>query len=222
MMTSSNWKMVVTFRKENFLSYNILKFGRKSTKDERDTHDWIQNLWRHTWKFEFFILNANMMTSQSLIVNFDASNHICNSYAFRLYHKKWGYPRILRSYKRLKVGFILPYFDCMWPLTHARILMFGARVRPYYCTKMIANGCKLKIMVSETQNKWKNEISGVRTCCARGKRAHGRIRAEIFEMLKMVWNVSKTISRSIGPFWNFDARACARHDARAVLRDAIW
>ena len=222
MMTSSNCKIVVTLAKENCLSYNILKFGRKSSKDERDTLDWIQNLWRHTCKFEFLILNPNIMTSQWPSGNFDASNHIYNSYAFRSYHKKWGFPRILRRYNRFKVGFILAYFDCMGPLTHARILMFGARVRPYYCTKMIANGCKLNIIVSGTQNKWKNEISGYSTCCARGKRAHGRIRAEIFEMLKMVWNVSKTISRSIGAFWNFGARTWARQDARPKSRHVIW
>ena len=222
MMTSSNCKMVVTLAKENCLSYNILKFGRKSTKDERDTHDWIQNLWRHTCKFEFLILNPNIMTSQWPSGNFDASNHIYNSYAFRSCHKKWGFPRILRRYNRFKVGFILAYFDCMGPLTHARIFMFDARVRPCYWTKMIANECKLKIMVLGTQNMWKNQISGFRTCCAHGKRAHGRIRTKIFEMLKMVWNVSKTISRSIGAFWNFDARACARHDARAGSRDVIW
>ena len=133
--------------KENCLSYNILKFGRKSTKDKRDTLEWIQNFWRQTWKFGFLISNDDMMTSQCPIGHFDTSDHIYDSYAFRLCHKKWGSPCILRSYNRLKLGVILAYFDCMWPLTHTRMFMFDARVRPWYCTKTIANEWKLEITV---------------------------------------------------------------------------
>ena len=58
---------------------------------------------------------ANMMTSQCPISHFDAGNHIFNSYASSLCNKNWGYPCMLRSYNRLKIGFIFAYFDCKWP-----------------------------------------------------------------------------------------------------------
>ena len=49
--------------------------------------------------------------------------------------------------------------------------MFDARVRPYYCTKMIANEWKLEIIVQGTQNMPKTEILAfVRAACAENAR----------------------------------------------------
>ena len=54
MMTSSKWKTNVIFLIENFLSYNISKFGRKLITGKRDNLNWTKEIMTSSMKITFF------------------------------------------------------------------------------------------------------------------------------------------------------------------------
>ena len=106
----------------------------------------------------------------------------------------------------------------------------SARARTFYLYLIIISLLMVIQSWAWYQNVWKfmrNKIQvKKRSICEAyvrnaETRTRARTRAQIFEMLKIAWNVSKKNSRSIWAFFNFDARVRARRGARTDM-NATW
>ena len=188
-MTSSKWKMNATSLKEDCLSYNIFKSGRKSVKKNWDTLKSILKHFRHRLKSNFLTSDDDMMMSQCIVSLNEAWNHLYNSCPIQTWKKNWGLTDILKSYGDLKITLFLPIFAPNYEFTRARIFMFNAHAWRHNMSKKTEN---FWICLETYQNSdpcKKNELFSLRTCCVRPWRARGRARTENFEMLKMTWFV---------------------------------